>query len=326
MLPSLIEKIFFKFYEIIWTLAIPLLAQNKRIAQGYNQRILKQKLSHADLWIQAASVGESYLTIEIINCLYCSAAGADKLRILITASTTQGIEILTKALKNKNIQIAYFPFDKPSIMKSAVKHVCPKLMVILETEIWPGLISALKKQGIKIFIVNGRLSLKSLKNYKIWPSLWKHLSPDKILAISQKDADRFKALFNNSSVELMNNIKFDRINLGRSGLNRSDLKNPLKSFFKDNVPIMVFGSVRGDEEKLLEKIILYVHQKNPETIICIFPRHLHRINHWTKRLNQGNIPWILRSKIKSEVPESTIILWDFFGELTAMYELSLIHI
>jgi len=317
MLPPLIEKAIFKLYEIIWTVAIPFLAQNKRIAQGYNQRTLKQRLPRADLWIQAASVGEAYLAVEIVNCLVC----ADQLRILITSNTCQGIEILTKALKkssqeNKNIQISYFPFDKPSIMKFAVKDVCPRLMVILETEIWPGLFLELKKQGIKIFIVNGRLSLKSLKNYKIWPSLWKHLSPDKILAISQQDADRFKSLFG-CSVKLMNNIKFDRINLSQTVLS-----NHLKTFFKDNIPILVLGSVRGDEEELLEKIILYVHRRKPKTVICVFPRHLHRVSHWSKRLNKGNILWILRSEIKAKVSEGTIILWDYFGELSAMYELA----
>ncbi|MDM8538994.1 glycosyltransferase N-terminal domain-containing protein [Desulfobacterales bacterium HSG17] len=327
MLSPLIEKTFFQFYEIIWTAAIPFLAKNKRIAQGYNQRTLKQRLSSADLWIQAASVGEAYLAVEIVNCLVCNLLCnlpcADQLKILITSSTSQGIEILTKALKDnsfetRNIQIAYFPFDKPSIMKSAVRDVNPRLMLILETEIWPGLIRELKKQKVKIFIVNGRLSLKSLKNYKIWPSLWKHLSPDKILAISQEDADRYKALFGNSSfVELMNNIKFDRINLSRTGLSKH-----LKTFFKDNVPIIVLGSVRGDEEELLEKIIMYVHGKNPGAVICIFPRHLHRVSHWSKRLNKGDIPWKLRSEIKEEVSEGTIILWDFFGELAAMYELA----
>ncbi|QTA82650.1 3-deoxy-D-manno-octulosonic-acid transferase N-terminal domain-containing protein [Desulfonema limicola] len=311
------EKAFFKFYDMLWSLAIPFLKHNKRIAQGYNQRILKQKLFYADLWIQAASVGEAYLAVEIINNLPYS----DQLRILITTSTSQGIEILTKAfppLENRNIQAAYFPFDKPCIMQSAVKNVCPRLMVILETEIWPGLIWALKKQKVKIFIVNGRLSLKSLKNYKIWPGLWKHLSPDKILAVSREDAERFKLLFGSgSSVALMNNIKFDRIDLNLPGVS-----NNLKTFFKDNIPVLVLGSVRGDEEELIEKIIIYVYSRNPGVIICIFPRHLHRVNSWSKRLNKGNTAWRLRSRLGSEVPGGTIVLWDIFGELASMYELA----
>lgn len=314
------ETVFFKLYEIIWALAIPVLGHNKRIAQGFDQRILKQGLAKADIWIQAASVGESYLAVEIVKSL----DNADKLKILVTTNTKQGIEILAKNLGipenksgNKNIRIAYFPFDKPSIIKSAVKDVCPRLMILLETEIWPALLQELKKQGCKIFIVNGRLSAKSLKAYKIWPGFWKNLSPDKISAISIEDADRFRSLFPGSAVELMNNIKFDRINLNSTGLS-----NQLQEFFNKDDPILVLGSVRGGEEPLLEKIILYIQRIHPRTIICIFPRHAHRTAHWEKRLNKGNFSWKLRSGLKHQVPKGTIILWDIFGELGLMYELA----
>jgi 3-deoxy-D-manno-octulosonic-acid transferase len=60
-------------------------------------------------------------------------------------------------------------------------------MVLLETEIWPGLLRALKKYPCKSLIINGRLTEKSLKRYLLWPSIWRQLRPDKVLAISQAD-------------------------------------------------------------------------------------------------------------------------------------------
>ena len=125
------------------------------------------------MWIQAASAGESYLALNFVKNLKL----AYPLKILITSNTKQGIEILERAAddimlsqKKKIIFISYFPFDKPAIMKKAVRKVCPKLMVLLETEIWPGLMMALKKRGCKIVIINGRLTLKSFNRYMLWQS------------------------------------------------------------------------------------------------------------------------------------------------------------
>ena len=107
---------------------------------------------------------------------------------------------------------SFFPFDRPSIMEAAAANIHPRVMVLLETEIWPGLLAALKKNESKILIVNGRLTPKSLGQYMRWRKFLQHLCPDKILAISKADADRFGMLFGNDKVGVMHNIKFDRLN------------------------------------------------------------------------------------------------------------------
>ena len=209
---NLSKKTAFLFYNLAWKIAIPLLRHNHRLADGFRERTLLIKLKPADIWIQAASAGEAYITLTLLNALKFDKP----VRILLTANTRQGIDILKKGaseLQQSKIKIctAFFPFDKPDLMKSAVKQVSPKIMILMETEMWPAHLFALKKHGTKILIINGRLTEKSLKQYLILPSIWQRLKPDRICAVSSADASRFISLFGPDSAEIMPNIKFDKI-------------------------------------------------------------------------------------------------------------------
>ncbi|MCP4417477.1 MAG: 3-deoxy-D-manno-octulosonic acid transferase, partial [Chloroflexi bacterium] len=233
------QKLAFRLYDLCWSCALPWLRWNHRLAEGYRQRTLKTSLPAANLWIQAASVGEAYLALELIRNLKT----AKPLKILVTSNTSQGWEILTRNLSelpliNRQIQlqVGYFPFDKPAIMQTAVANIHPQVMVLLETEIWPGLLRSLKKYRCKILIVNGRITEKSLKRYLLWPSLWQKLRPDEVLAISHADAHRFRRLFGKAGVEVMSNIKFDRIAAATSG---GGGKNKLKAILPANKPFIV---------------------------------------------------------------------------------------
>jgi 3-deoxy-D-manno-octulosonic-acid transferase len=320
---SVTKKFAFWLYNLIWALLIPFLRFNHRLAEGFSQRTLTDFPENgADLWIQAASVGEAFLAVELINNLKPGRA----LRIRLTSNTRQGLEILKRASEKINsindeihTEVAYFPFDQPKIMKAAVKQTRPSVMVLLETELWPGLLSALKAFDCKILIVNGRLTEKSLTRYLLWPTFWQSLCPDHILAISETDAVRFTQLFGTKDVGVMPNIKFDRIKLADPVGN---IENPIGDLLPTPAPFVVLGSVRQTEEPLIEKLICYIFDHHPETVFGLFPRHMHRINHWEQRLTRLQIPCGLRSNTRTAVRPGTVLLWDMFGELTLAYELS----
>ena len=310
-------------YNLGWHLIIPALRLNQRLADGFSQRTLQQtSLTRADLWIQAASSGESYLAWSILKKLHPHKP----VSVIITSNTRQGLEIIDRALcditpnqRGVRAYSAYFPFDKPSIMETAVKIIRPKVMVLLESEIWPGLLAALRKHGCHTVIINGRMTAKSLTRYLIWPSFWRLIGPDKILGISESDAKRFATIFGKKRVEVMSNIKFNNIG-GRT--HGRETEKHLENVIRSGAPFLVLGSTRKEEEPEVEKIILNIHRRRSDTVIGLFPRHMHRITYWKEALNRMAIPWILRSQIETPVPEGTLILWDTFGELSSAYELS----
>lgn len=317
------NNVFFRLYTLAWKFTLPLLRRNYRLAEGFKQRTLQDNIpSSADIWIQSASVGESFLACNLLKHL----EPPRPLRILLTSNTRQGVEILQRFADDYSIHpgalsltVSYFPFDKPDIMKKAVKAVRPEIMVFLETEIWPGLLTALKTNGSNILIINGRITEKSLKRYLVWPSLWKKLSPNHILAISKSDAIRFEKLFGMETVGVMPNIKFDRLLIPEA---KAAADNPIKKLLHPDAPFVVLASVRQGEEDEVEKIILHIRSRYPETVFGLVPRHLHRVEYWKNALHRMAIPWKLRTKTEQIVSKGTVILWDTFGELPRAYALA----
>lgn len=175
LLNKIIEKALFSLYALAWGLGIPLLRLNQRLAEGYEQRRFRSPPAPADIWVQAASVGESLLAHELLKQLNFGRP----VRVLVTTNTRQGLEILDQAIEDitpndRNLTVAatYFPFDKPGIMQRAVAHIRPRVMILLESEMWPAHLAALKKAGCPVIVVNGRMTARSLKGFLRLPSLW----------------------------------------------------------------------------------------------------------------------------------------------------------
>lgn len=309
-------------YEMGWSIAMPFLSVNHRLVEGLDQRCLKIPLPRADLWIQGASVGESFLTRTILT----HWTPASRLKVLATTNTPQGMDILTRKGREKKIKtdqvtasFAYFPFDKPSLMKKAVSSVSPRLMVLLETELWPGLLDALTKAGSKILIINGRINPESLNKYMLWRSFWKNRAPDRILAVSKEDAKRFAILFEEKRVFVMSNIKFDQISPASTG---SAVSEKIKKIIPKNAPFAALASIRQEEEPLVEKMIAKILAEKPETIIGLFPRHMYRLEYWKRILTQMAVSWKLRSEHEAPARNGSVILWDTVGELVASYKMA----
>lgn len=309
-------------YQLLWNLALPMLRHNNRLRQGFYERTVQVVPPRADLWIQAASVGEAYLAAELIATLSTHS----QITTLLTTNTMQGMDILQKIketeAKNKSgltIHTAYFPFDKPSIMAKAFAAIRPKVIVLLESELWPGLMHCCRKQSIKLLVINGRMTEKSLSKYLIWPSLWRDLSPNKILAMSTENSKNFGTLFGNERVEIMDNIKFDRI---QDHGNTEKEGNPLAAIIPPAKKLIILGSIRQEEEEDVAKLIVDLIQKKESILIGLFPRHMHRIDYWAKKLSDLSVPWKLRSECEGLVENKKIILWDTMGELSHAYDLA----
>ncbi len=303
-------------YGLAWKLALPWLKKHTRLQRGFHQRTTFDHLEKADIWIQAASAGEAYLAVALIRTLTFHRP----LTILITTTTTQGMDILKKGLASPDIDVcvnlSFFPFDAPPLMEQAVAKVCPSVMVLLETELWPGLLACLKHRRIPVIMVNARLSEKSVSRYRQFPRLCHSLAPDTILAISGEDARRFRQLFPESAVQTMHNIKFDTVlprNMSQKPWNTPLPRHP----FPPSTPVTLLASIRMEEESDVANILAHILQHHPHQVVGLFPRHMHRIPFWQAQLSQMGIPWQLRSTITAPVMPGTTILWDTFGELKA---------
>lgn len=303
-------------YEGAWRIAEPLLKCAPRLSKGFRQRLLDPPPPPADLWIQAASVGEAYLAIRLIEAL----KPKKHTRVLITTGTDQGLAVLSSAIGSLSgasdrisVSCGYFPLDRPVIMEKAVACIRPKLVALMETEIWPGLLHALKKKGVPSLILNGRISPESVMGYRWLKSLWPELAVDRILAMSKDDALRFSMIFGKDRVGRMHNMKFDEMKPIDS--DRWDT-----AFFSTlPAPFIVLGSIRKAEETAVARLLARLHERLPHAVIGLFPRHADRRIPWAGTLSRMKVHWHYRSALTAAPAPGTVLLWDTFGELRHAY-------
>lgn len=299
-------RLLFTIYRFLWFCILPLLRLAPRLKVGWSERCLKVlPFAKVDIWIHAASVGEAYIARELL-----ANFSRDKtFDILITTNTLQGRDVLERNPHNHGhqITISYMVFDSPALIKKAVAIADPKILVLIELEIWPALMAEIKRKQKQIIIVNGRMTKRSFKGYNRIPSLWRTLKPQQILAISVGDKSRLKRLFEVEECHQVPNIKFDRIP-----------KCLISNTSSTKSKRLILASIRKQEEAKVIQIITGVLQLFPDIQIDLFPRHQYRVAHWQKHLLQQGISFTLKSAPSKTV--SSVCICDTFGELINAYQ------
>ncbi len=317
---SLDQRLFLKVYNLIWFLALPCLYGCKRIRSNFSRRVWFSDLDgqrDVDVWIQAASGGEAHIANEIMQNWPLNTPTT----ILVTTNTEQGLETLQETEPPEHIvrRLEICPFDAPCFMNKALRHYNPKLVVLLETELWPGLLSECRLKNIPIVLVNGRLQTRNMARYLAFPRFMAQIKPEQVFAVSQEDALRFNHVLGTESAEVMPNIKFDRCNWSAP---IPYVHNPISGLMKAQSQFVVFGSVRKEEEDIVLQSVIRILHKRPRAIIGIFPRHVERVYAWRQSLEATRLTWNLRSKLEKKAHQGTVILWDQFGELEYAYALA----
>lgn len=368
------SSFFFRCYAALWWLAYPFLRLNKRLSDGWAERCVDIGwASRVDVWLQAASGGEAHLALALLNALP-EDMGAEQLnsnalnkkvtdtaesktprqvRVLVTTWTRQGRDTLEagrEALeKNKpwvHLQVRFAPLDMPSVVRRAFAQAKPRLLVLLETELWPGLLGGSTEAGVPVHIYNGRLSKLSLEYYRMIKVLFADAPLQSILAISPEDAQRFQLLLGKSpscTVELMPNIKFDR---ALEHLRQAPACGEWTQLFQPETPIILLASIRQQEERRVAPVLEKLRREVPNGIFIIVPRHMHRVQPWFERLNDLGLAPVLTStllasaaldtgQIAMENPDydqliapdlplqaGAFLVWDRFGDLPALYALA----
>lgn len=308
-------------YNAAWYAALPALLLAPRLREGFSQRTLRDfPEGFVDVWVQAASGGEAYLARELAFAM----PPGRSLRILATTNTRQGHEVLERAaddLADARTDVtlvpAYCPFDQPALMSRAMERLSPKVLVLLETEIWPGLLAAAKENEVPVVVANARMNAGSLAGYLCAARLLAQLAPDRVLAVSAEAALRFSILFGAQRVERMDNIKFDRVPQEPP---TAPGDSPLRAVMGDGAPWAAFASVRKEEEPDVLAAVLKVHEARPKTNLALFPRHMHRLDFWREALYETGLPPVMRSGLTAPPPPGSVVLWDVFGEMSGAFE------
>ena len=262
---------------------------------------------HAAVWIHASSMGETAQASKLAQEL-----AKINFPIILTASTLAGYNRLRKHnLSNCSVHLQ--PVDFPPILSHLFKKVEPKILIVLESDLWLGMLDAAKRNNAKVIVASGRLSDRSVKWAKILPFYFKALMRriDKIFVRNEIDAKNFAlAGADAGKIEILGDLK-----LAHSDTNANEVK--LKK--PERWPIIIWGSIRSLEEKLVIDVIEKIIERCPSSLNILAPRHPDRFDEVAKVLREKSLRFTRRSKTK-QIPENIpIYLLDTMGELASFY-------
>ncbi|MGH9793245.1 MAG: 3-deoxy-D-manno-octulosonic acid transferase, partial [Candidatus Acidiferrales bacterium] len=274
------------------------------------------------IWIHAVSVGEVLAAAPLAQRL---RERFPQFRLVISTTTETGQQLARERLPFADA-VFYFPLDFTFAVRRVLRAVDPALVVVAETEIWPNFLRELRRAGVPVVFVNGRISERSFRRYQrvarfdSWfvrevmnePRLW--------LMQSEEDARRVRELGGDETrVAVAGNMKYD--------LAPPD-SGPLVDWFEEQVasqerwPIVVAGSVlAGEEEQVLAAFDL-VQRKWRRALLVLAPRKPDRFDAAARLIEQDGWKVQRRSGVQPADAlgeEADVFLLDSVGELAGFY-------
>jgi len=269
------------------------------------------------LWIHAVSVGEAAVAAQLAAKI---KEKAPDIPVVVSTTTVTGNEMITRLGKDSVDGIFYYPLDISFIVDRVIRALRPRMYVMIETELWPNLISRMEKNGIPVALVNGRISDSSFGNYmRIRPVIRGVL--DKIgLFCTQSEQDRERIVRMGACAEktaVTGSMKFDETG-GRQGEEAFD--RSAIGIGKEDKVIMA-GSTHFPEEHDLVDIFTEIYDEHPEARLVIVPRHIERCGAIKIYIEKAGFRCALFSDIAAggKVPDGGVILVDTIGHLRRLY-------
>lgn len=273
------------------------------------------------MWLHAVSVGEAIAAIPLVHRFHQQFP---KSPILITTTTPTGSDRVQAAFKDmlgKQIYHCYLPYDLPFTLNAFFKRIKPKLLILMETEIWPNLLQACKARQLPVLIANGRLSPVSMRRYQ-WLGHIMHwiVSPiSAVAAQSAMDKERFNVLgVASEKITDTGNIKFDLqlpTYLQEAGVElRQELGNERL--------IWIAASTHETEEAIAIHVYQKLKARFPQLLLFLVPRHPDRFNKVANLCQDSGLQTARRSLKQTTTLQTDVYLGDTMGELPLFYAAS----
>lgn len=272
-----------------------------------NPRIPGRKKGKIRIWVHAVSLGETKAIESFISHVRKELPDVE---IIKSSITKTGHE---QSVKRKDIfdHAFFLPIDFSWRSRKLVKKIDPDLFILVENDYWPNLLNALKANGTKIALVNGRLSLQSYKRYKMCPTYAKKLfSTFDIMCLqTEEHKRRFETLgVPSERIYVTGNIKFDALCLMRSS---EELNFP-----EGKRLITIASTHEGEEEMILEAL----QAMCDSVCLLIAPRHPTRFEKVAELLEKRGVSY---RKINDQGSgDERVILVDMMGVLDECFKKS----
>jgi 3-deoxy-D-manno-octulosonic-acid transferase len=315
-------------YNLLWTIASIILApcilfgKREYYERKFALDLPVQQNDIKRIWVHALCVGEVFSTRPLIKALKYRFPD---MPVVLTVKTKQGMSVARQELSNEVEALYYMPLDYSSAVSRVADAVNPSILLLIESDIWPGLFSVLRKRGIKIILINGRVSPRTLKGYKRFRRYFMRVLNDIYLLLMQTDLDRARMIEAGVApyrVKTTGNIKFDQDWLPMDKKEHDKWKERLG--LDINKRIIVAGSTHEGEEEPLLKAFHMLLEHHHDLIMIMAPRKLERVSFIESVGKSLGLEIIRRTALERERKKYNVLILDTIGELGRIYGLSCI--
>ncbi len=176
------------------------------LRERLGKRLPLRKTDNPFLWIHAVSVGE---VLSLQNLAKEVRRKHPDWEIGFSTLTNTGQKVAREKLRGTD-HIFFVPFDFPRTVRRALQALRPRLLVLVESEFWPGLLREAKRNSCHVLLVNGRISGRSFRRFKLFKRLaygvFKNIS--RFLVQTAGDKERLEKIgVPSGCIEISGNLK-----------------------------------------------------------------------------------------------------------------------
>lgn len=295
----------------------------ERLGRVPNQ-LRKAAAGRKVIWLHAVSVGEVLAATRLVSELESALDPAWLIVISTTTATGQALARQRFAASSPD-RVFYYPLDFAFAVRAWIRALRPRLVVLMESELWPRMVAECRRTGTPIAVVNARVSDRSFARGLKFRSLWSRLlaRPSLFLAQSEEDARRLLALgARPQSVRVSGNLKYDVRAPGQSSAASHILA------LAAGRPILVAGSTHGSlqQERLgEEQMVLEAWQAiraEHHALLVLAPRHPQRFAEVESLIAKSAYLKVSTFAQSPPAGPPDIVLLDTIGDLAAVYRVA----
>jgi 3-deoxy-D-manno-octulosonic-acid transferase len=264
------------------------------------------------IWVHAVSVGEVQAAAVLIEALRERLPALEVTLSCATPTARARARALLPA-----VDVRYAPYDLPASVRRCLAALQPRMLIVLETELWPNLLHEAQRAGVPILIASARVSARSAGIYQRLPGLLRASLASGVWVGAQTDADaqRFAALgVPPARLAVVGNIKFDRT-VSPGLLERG---TRLRTRYAAARPVWVAGSTHAGEEQIVLQAHRQLCQAQPRALLILAPRHPPRFDAVAASVAALGFRCLRRS-VEAPADDYAVLLLDTLGELADFY-------
>ena len=273
------------------------------------------------VWVHAVSVGEVLAAKPLLSRLRSIYPNH---RLLVSTTTATGQAVARQFGASVDATF-YAPLDLSSFVARTLDRVKPELLVLIDTELWPNLLRACQRRGVKTALVNGRISDQSYRGYRLVRRFMRRVldDVDRMCAQNLSWSKRLLALgASPDRVRVTGSLKFDAVSPGGADLHVGDRVLQYFEFVGERPVIVAASTMRGEEPPLL-RAFGKLRRVHPDAVLIIAPRHPERFDEAREIALDHGCRVVRRTELSPEAaPSAEVVILDTIGELARLFQLA----